>query len=59
MKTEVIHLRATPDLRNRLDKAATREGVSRSDIITHAILAYLRQSEEAAWAKAQRKGVGA
>jgi len=59
MKTEVIHLRATPDLRNRLDKAATREGVNRSDIITHAILAYLRQSEEAAWAKAQRKGAGA
>ena len=56
MKTEIIHIRVTPDLRVRLDKAASREGVTRSDIITHSLLAYLRQSEDAAWAKAQRKG---
>lgn len=57
MKTEIIHVRVAPDLRNRLDKAATREGVTRSDIIVHAVLAYLRQSDEAAWARARGRGL--
>jgi len=56
MKTEVLHIRVTPQLLERMTTAAAREGITRSNLITHAIVAYLRHSDDAAWRKRQERG---
>ena len=55
MKSEVLHIRVTPQLLERMNNAAKRDGLTRSNLITHAVAMYLRQSDDAAWRKQQER----
>ena len=55
MKAEVLHIRVTKELLTRIDRAATFEGISRSNLATAAINDYLKRAEEGMWVEWKKK----
>ena len=45
-KDKVIHVRISSSLLHRLDECLKRDGMTRSDMIIHAIIQYVNKCEE-------------